>query len=72
MIKLNTVEREPLQISLAAARVNADMTQEDVAHSLRVGKQTVVNWEKGKTTPSFATINALSALYGIPIDNIRV
>ena len=31
----------PFQISLAAARVNANMTQEDVAKELQVGKQTV-------------------------------
>lgn len=35
------------QISLAAARVNAGLTQEDVAKALKVGKQTIVSWEKG-------------------------
>ena len=38
----------PFQISLAAARVNANMTQEDVAKELKVGKQTVGNWEKAE------------------------
>ena len=40
-----------LQISLAAARINAQLTQEDIAKKLGVGKQTIVNWEKGKTQP---------------------
>lgn len=37
-----------IKISLAAARVNAGLTQSDVAQMLKVGKQTIVNWEKGK------------------------
>lgn len=61
---------EKLQISLAAARVNAQMTQEDVAKRLRIGKRTIINWEKGISIPSFADINMLSQIYGIPVDNI--
>ena len=36
------------KITLAAARVNASMTQEDVAREMKVSKQTIVNWENGK------------------------
>lgn len=61
---------DKLQISLAAARVNAGMTQENVAARMHVSKNTVINWEKGKVLPAFATLQALSALYKIPIDNI--
>ena len=61
---------ESVQISLAAARVNANLTQDDVSRTLHVSKQTVVNWEKGKVAPPFIAIAALSNLYGIPIDNI--
>lgn len=61
---------ETLQISLAAARVNANLTQDDVSRQLHVNKQTIVNWEKGKTIPTFIALSALSNLYGIPIDNI--
>lgn len=61
---------EKLQISLAAARVNANMTQDDVARAMHVSKTTVLNWEKGKVMPSFATLNTLSSLYEIPVDNI--
>ena len=59
-----------VKISLAAARVNAQMTQDEVAKRLKVSKATVVHWEKGRTTPSFATINTLSDMYHIPIDCI--
>lgn len=61
---------DKLQISLAAARVNAGMTQEDVAKRMHVSKNTVINWEKGKVSPAFSTLQVLSALYRIPIDNI--
>lgn len=61
---------DKLQISLAAARVNAKMTQEDAAKRLKVGKRTIINWEKGISVPSFADINMLSQIYNIPVDNI--
>jgi toxin-antitoxin system, antitoxin component, xre family len=59
-----------LQISLAAARVNAGMTQEDVAKALKVSKNTIVNWEKGETEPKISRIRELSELYNMPVDNI--
>lgn len=61
---------ELLKISLAAARVNAEMTQEEVAQKMHVSKTTIVKWEKGQSAPSFASLKMLSDLYGIHIDNI--
>ena len=61
---------EKLRISLAAARVNAGLTQEDVAKELCISKQTVINWEKGRVIPNFATLNTLSSLYRISMDDI--
>lgn len=59
-----------IKITLAAARVNAGLTQEDVAKELHVSKQTIVNWEKGKCAVGYAQAKALEALYNIPMDNI--
>lgn len=59
-----------IQISLAAARVNAGMTQDEIAKKMHVGKQTVVNWEKGNTEPKMSQARELSAIYNIPLDNI--
>lgn len=61
---------EKLQISLAAARVNAGMTQEDVARKMHVSKVTIINWEKGKVVPGIPEIQMLSRIYKIPQDNI--
>ena len=42
---------EKRRITLAAARVNAGYTQAEVAAILHIGKQTLCNWENGKTEP---------------------
>ena len=59
-----------LKISLAAARVNANLTQDEVAKKLKVSNKTVGNWENGIVIPSAAVMFTLSNLYGIPEDNI--
>ncbi len=61
---------EKIQITLAAARVNAKLTQEEVAHKMGVSKRTIINWEKGNIIPNSASLNMLSEIYKIPIDNI--
>ncbi len=61
---------EKLQITLAAARVNAGMTQDDVAKRLQVSKQTIINWEKGRTIPGIPEVESLARIYGIPQENI--
>lgn len=60
----------PIQITLAAARVNAGLTQEDVAKAMHVSKNTIVAWEKGKTQPSIEQARKLSLLYKMTIDCI--
>lgn len=61
---------EKIQISLAAARVNAGMTQDDAAKEMRVSKQTVVNWEHGRTEPTISQCRMLSRLYNMPLEYI--
>lgn len=61
---------ETIQISLAAARVNAGLTQEEVATRIGVSKQTIINWEKGRIVPGIPEIEILSSVYDIPQDNI--
>ncbi|MFR5486664.1 helix-turn-helix transcriptional regulator [Eubacterium sp.] len=59
-----------IQISLAAARVNAGLTQDEVARKLKVTKQTIVNWEKGRKELKPAEFYMLSEIYKIPKNNI--
>ena len=63
-------DMEKLKIRLKSARVNAELTQTEVAKSMKVSLQTIVNWEKGRTEPTLRQGRALSRLYGIPLDNI--
>lgn len=58
------------KVSLAAARVNADMTQKEVADYLGVSNKTVCNWENGDSIPTKATLLALCDLYKAPIEYI--
>lgn len=58
------------QISLAAARVNANLRQSDVARKLNVNVSTVANWENGKTAPDADHFKALCSVYKCPMDVI--
>ncbi|WP_311642211.1 helix-turn-helix transcriptional regulator [Selenomonas noxia] len=59
-----------MKISLKAARVNANMTQDEVARVLKKNKQTIVNWENGKTIIDVGNFTALCQLYKIDKDCI--
>ena len=61
------------KISSAAARVNAEMTQEEVAEIMHVSKNTIINWEKGRVEVSFAILEYfLASIYNYPIDFISL
>lgn len=60
------------KISLASARVNANMTQSEVAQALGVTKQTIINWEKGRTQIPFSKLVILCDMYQAPIDIIFI
>lgn len=60
------------RISLEAARVNANLTQKELAEILGVSNATVVNWEKGVTEPNASQLRKISELSGIPLDFIFV
>lgn len=66
------MENQILKISLAAARVNADMTQKEVAETLHIDKATLIKWEKGRVSPRASQLLSLARLYGISMDNIRL
>ena len=58
------------QISLAAARVNAELTQSQVASIMNVDRSTIRRWERSEKIPNYDEIKKLSEVYDVPIDNI--
>lgn len=61
-----------LRISLAAARVNADMQQEEAAKKIGVTAKTLRNYEKGTTAIPATTLRKASIIYSIPEENIKL
>lgn len=59
-----------LKITLAAARVNAGLTQKQAAKNLNVSNKTLNNWENGRAIPKANKIDEICALYRIAYDNI--
>lgn len=59
-----------IKITPAAARVNAGLTQRQVAERLHVTQATIVAWEKGASEPSVTQARKLGELYDMPLDNI--
>ena len=61
---------EDFKITMAAARVNAGKTQAEVAEALHVGKQTVVSWERGRTSPTMEKAIEFCTFCKVPIDRV--
>lgn len=53
------------KISLKAARVNANLSQNDVAKHMGKSKMTINHWENGKSAIDFGNFTALCLLYKI-------
>ena len=53
---------------LKDARNAAKLTQESAAELLGVSRQTVSNWETGKTYPDIVSVIRMSDLYSVSLD----
>jgi DNA-binding XRE family transcriptional regulator len=60
-----------MAISLASARVNAELTQAQVCEALKIGRNTLVNYEAYKTSPDMERAKQLAELYGLEVTDIR-
>ncbi len=59
-----------IEKKLKEARVNAGLTQEQLAQKIMVSRQTISNWENGKSLPDIINIMNLSDLYQISLDDL--
>ena len=60
-----------MRITLASARVNKKLTQEQLATVLGVSKKTVQNWESGKAKPRWDKIQPICEALEVNYDNIN-
>ena len=59
-----------MAMTLKAARINANLKQEEAAKKLGITTDTLSNWENGKTFPNVPQIKRIEDLYGLPYSEI--
>jgi len=59
-----------LSTVLKEKRIEGNLTQEEVADQLFVTRQTISNWENGKTLPDIDSLIDLANFYHLSLDNI--
>lgn len=62
---------EFVKFSLAAARVNAGLSQKEAAEQLGISNKTLCSWESYQTYPNADMVQKICDLYGIPYDQIN-
>lgn len=55
---------------LKQKRVELNLTQEEVGNKLFVTRQTISNWENGKTLPDIDSLIDIATFYDLSLDNI--
>lgn len=61
-----------IKISIASARVNAGLTQKELAKACKVSESTIIKWEKGETCPHVKRLPLLEQAFGIPLDYVKI
>lgn len=59
-----------LHEKLKAVRAEKNISQKDAADKIGVSRQTLSNWETGKTYPDIASLISLSDLYRVSLDSL--
>lgn len=59
-----------MKISLRGARLERNLTQAQASQKIGVTKETISNWEKGRTAPTAPQLIKLCELYGVQITDI--
>lgn len=59
-----------MEITMKAARINAGYTQKEAAKLLKVSKDTVSNWERGKSYPDVTNLRDIERVYRVKYDDL--
>lgn len=62
---------ETMKINLKAARVNNKISQKEAAEHFNISRDTLRNWENGKTFPNAAQIKKIESYYNISYSDIN-
>ena len=55
---------------IKSARIQKEYTQEQSAENLMISRQTISNWENGKSLPDIVSIIGMSDLYDVSLDEL--
>lgn len=59
-----------MRITLAAARVNAGLSQREAAEKIGVSRTTIQSWESYKTSPDGDAILRICEAYDVSMNNL--
>ncbi len=59
-----------MTITMRAARVNVDMTLAEAAKALKISKNTLIGYEKGRVIPTVDVALRMAKLYGRSVNDI--
>lgn len=57
-------------MKLAKLRADSGLSQELVSRKLEVSRQTIANWEDGKSIPNAEKAIALAKLFGVTVEEL--
>lgn len=61
---------EPIKMTMKAARVNANMTQEEAGKIIGVSKDVISNWERGVTYPDVMELYKIEKAYHVTYNDL--
>jgi transcriptional regulator with XRE-family HTH domain len=61
---------QDIRINLKAARYNSELSLDKYCEALGVKRDTIYNWESGRSRPSVDNLRKISELSGVPMDFI--
>ena len=59
-----------LKLTLKAARINAGLSQSEAARKIGITKDTLSNWERGKSFPDVIKLRRIECAYSVKYDDI--
>lgn len=61
-----------MKISIKAARINAGLTQQEVASATGFSRSALLRWENGQTFPRADKLERLCKLYRVEVADIQL